>query len=617
MVGALIPLRRIRLPAQAGVDAAAWALGLWFANAVRYDFQGGEYSARPMVTAAALAAVLQLGFGAALHLYRGRYRFGSFDEVRGVLRAAGATTVTLAAANFLWPGALLVPRSVPFAGGVLAFTGMVGVRYSWRMFLERRLRPTPQGAEPLLIFGAGEGGDQMLAAMLRDPQSRWFPVGLLDDDPRKRKLRLRGVPVLGGREQLGAAAERSGATTVLVAIPTAGAPLVRELSDRAEEVGLAVKVLPPVSEVIDGRIGVEDIRDLDLTDLLGRRQIELDVDSIAGYLTGKRVLVTGAGGSIGSELCAQIARFGPAELIMLDRDESALHAVQLAISGRALLDGDELVLADIRDIDHMHRIFLSRRPEVVFHAAALKHLTLLERFPGESVKSNVWGTLTVLEAAKAAGVGHFVNISTDKAADPTSVLGYSKRIAERLTAYVAREASGTYLSVRFGNVLGSRGSVLTTFAAQVEGGGPLTVTDPKVTRYFMTVQEAVQLVIQAAAVGRDGEVLVLDMGQPVSIDDIARRLAADAPRPMEIVYTGLRPGEKLHEDLLGAGEVDERPCHALLSQAHVPPLHPSLALGLDPWAAAGEVLVALRSTSATTSEYTEFDGKTRLGDPRD
>jgi len=361
----------------------------------------------------------------------------------------------------------------------------------------------------------------------------------------------------------------------------------------AEGAGLAVKVLPTVGELFGNPVGVRDIRDINLVDLLGRRPVETDLDSIAGYLTGRRVLVTGAGGSIGSELCRQIDRYAPTELLMLDRDESALHAVQLAITGRALLDSPDVILADIRDIEHLNRLFEERRPQVVFHAAALKHLPLLEQYPGEAVKTNVWGTLAVLQAAAAAGVERFVNISTDKAADPISVLGYSKRIAERLTAHVAHEATGTYLSVRFGNVLGSRGSVLTAFAAQVAAGGPVTVTDPAVTRYFMMVQEAVQLVIQAGAIGRDGEALVLDMGQPVRIDDVARMLTAKSRRPVDIVYTGLRPGEKLHEDLLAFGEPDLRPTHPLISHVPVPSSDPLSALGLDAWAAGPLVLASI------------------------
>ena len=283
---------------------------------------------------------------------------------------------------------------------------------------------------------------------------------------------------------------------------------------------------------------------------------------------------------------------------MLDRDESALHAIQLALHGRALLDSDETVLADIRDPCRVREVFERFRPQIVFHAAALKHLPLLERYPAEAVKSNVLGTQTVLEAAAACGVESFVNISTDKAADPVSVLGYSKRIAERLTAHMAGQADGSYLSVRFGNVLGSRGSVLTALSAQVEAGGPVTVTHPEVTRYFMTVDEAVQLVLQAAVIGSAGEVLVLDMGEPVRIADIARRLAAGASHPVDIVFTGLRPGEKLTEDLLGQGEVDRRPRHPLIQHVPVAPLSPDLLPGLDLAADADSLRAALASCAA-------------------
>jgi FlaA1/EpsC-like NDP-sugar epimerase len=259
---------------------------------------------------------------------------------------------------------------------------------------------------------------------------------------------------------------------------------------------------------------------------------------------------------------------------MLDRDESALHEVQLALHGRALLDSDETVLADIRDARRVREVFERFRPQIVFHAAALKHLPLLERYPAEAVQSNIFGTQTVLEAAAACGAESFVNISTDKAADPVSVLGYTKKIAERLTAHMAGQADGTYLSVRFGNVLGSRGSVLGALSAQVRGGGPLTVTDPEVCRYFMTADEAVQLVLQAVVVGGSGEVLILDMGEPVRIADIARRLAARSRHPVDIVYTGLRPGEKLSEQLLGSDEVDHRPRHPLVRHVLAKPLDP-------------------------------------------
>jgi FlaA1/EpsC-like NDP-sugar epimerase len=288
--------------------------------------------------------------------------------------------------------------------------------------------------------------------------------------------------------------------------------------------------------------------------------------------------VTGAGGSIGSELCRQLHKFEPAALIMLDRDESALHGVQLSLEGHALLDRPELVVADIRDSERLAAVFARHRPEVVFHTAALKHLPLLEMHPDEAIKTNITGTLNVLLAAQQHGASRFVNVSTDKAADPTSVLGYSKRITERLTAWAAGRSAMVPISVRFGNVLGSRGSVLTTFLQQLRCGGPVTVTDPEVTRYFMTVAEAVRLVVQAGAIGRPGEVLVLDMGEPVRIVDMVRHLMASVPGRVELVFSGLRPGEKLHEVLLGADEHDDRPLHPLISQVPVPPLEPGSAL---------------------------------------
>jgi FlaA1/EpsC-like NDP-sugar epimerase len=314
------------------------------------------------------------------------------------------------------------------------------------------------------------------------------------------------------------------------------------------------------------------------------------------------VLVTGAGGSIGSELCRQLARFEPAVLLKLDRDESALHAVQLSIHGRALLDGDDLLLADIRDRDRLFELFDHHRPEVVFHAAALKHLPLLESNPQEGWKTNVVGTQNVLDASEHVGVTHFVNISTDKAANPTSVLGYTKRLTERLTAHKGA-TGGTYVSVRFGNVLGSRGSVLPAFREQAARGGPITVTHPDITRYFMLVEEASLLVINAGAIGRDGEVLVLDMGEPVKIADVAKRFAEQHHPALEIVFTGLRPGEKLHEDLIADDELGERRAHPLIIHVRAPDLGtvdvPLLSSALERCATAPDVLRRLAEISAT------------------
>ena len=336
--------------------------------------------------------------------------------------------------------------------------------------------------------------------------------------------------------------------------------------------------MPPVTEILGGRIRLDDVRKVDIADVLGRHQVTTDLASIADYLTGRRVLITGAGGSIGSELARQVHKFGPAELIMLDRDESALHSVQLSIYGRGLLDTPDVVLADIRDAEALRPIFDEHKPEIVFHAAALKHLPLLEQYPDEGWKTNVLGTLNMLTLSREFGVQHFVNISTDKAADPTSVLGRTKRTAEQLTAWAAQNAEGNYMSVRFGNVLGSRGSMLHAFNSQIEGGGPITVTHPDITRFFMTIPEACELVIQAGAIGGPGEVLVLDMGTPIKILDVANRMVAQSGKTIEIVFTGLRPGEKMHEELFAEDERGTSTSHPLISQVAVPPLSPATVL---------------------------------------
>ena len=466
-----------------------------------------------------------------------------------------------------WPGGRLLPLSVPVFATVLAVLGCTGGRLLIRRILERSRRPV--SAERALVVGAGEVGSKLVRDMVTDPNSPYVPVGFVDDDPRKQHLRVSGVRVRGTTDAIASLALDLNATRVVVAVAAPSPQLLRSINDQATQVGVTVKVLPTLSDLLATGVTFRDLRDIELADLLGRHQIDTDIHSIAGYLTNRKVLVTGAGGSIGSELCRQISRFGPGELIMLDRDESALHSTQLSISGRALLDTPDVVLADIRDAECLRRLFAERQPDVVFHAAALKHLPMLEQYPDEAWKTNVEGTLNVLDAAQASGVGVFVNISTDKAADPTSILGYSKRIAERLTSSIAYEAPGRYVSVRFGNVLGSRGSVLTAFAEQIANGGPVTVTHPEVTRYFMTVPEAVQLVIQAAAIGRDGEALVLDMGEPVRILDVANQLIAMSGRNVDVVFTGLRPGEKMHEELLGAAERGERPEHPLVQHVEV------------------------------------------------
>jgi FlaA1/EpsC-like NDP-sugar epimerase len=563
--------RLIRFAMLAG-DVGSLLAGLVLAVTARYEGALDQIDSRGLVLAMALTVLVFPVASTALRLHQGRYAVGTAEELKSLAIAVGVTLLAVLLVVVLAGTPRLLPLSVPPVAAVLSFVIMAAFRVAIRSQREGAVRP--RSGERTLVFGTGIAGEQLVRSMLADPDSPYLPVGLLDDDPTKRHLRIRGVRMMGGRERLAEAAAATCAETVVIALPSAGAALVRDLSQRANDAGLAVKVLPRMSEYFNRRVGIRDVRDIDVADLLGRRQIDTDVAEIADYLRGKRVLVTGAGGSIGSELCRQIQQFGPGELMMLDRDESALHALQLTMFGEARLHEPQAVLADIRDGEAISRLFAERRPEVVFHAAALKHLNMLEQYPDEGWKTNVLGTRNVLAAATEVQVTHFINVSTDKAANAVNVLGRTKRMAEQLTATYAEAGSGRYLSVRFGNVLGSRGSVLETFAAQIARGGPLTITDTEVTRYFMTIPEAVQLVVQAGAIGRGGEALVLDMGTPVRIGDVAAHLINLEDRPIEIRVTGLRPGEKLHEELFGAGEQDSRPFHPMISHVPVPGLPP-------------------------------------------
>ncbi|MFC4222715.1 polysaccharide biosynthesis protein [Lysinibacter cavernae] len=567
-----------RLAVQYPVDVVAWGIALSLASILRYDNDFGRIHWWSVLGFWVFVSVVQLGAGWSTHIYRKRYSTGSLDEVKSVAISTVSTAV-IAWLPLLITGTtlLVVPRSIVPIAAPVAFLLMCLARYAQRLMHERT-GAKKQERERTLILGAGFLANHLLPRMKHDPDSRYIAVGMIDDDPSKRNVRLHGVQVLGNREELARIVAETRSTTLIVAVARADARLIRDVSDAADALDLRVMVLPTFETIVGGASGLSDLRDVSIEDLIGRHPVDTQIDSIAGYLVGKRVLVTGAGGSIGSELCRQISRFGPSELIMLDRDETGLQSAQISIQGHGLLDTRDVVLADIRDAETLNTIFESRKPEVVFHAAALKHLPMLEQYPDEAWKTNVLGTLNVLNAARAVGVNTFVNISTDKAANPTSVLGHSKRVAEKLTAWAAEDTGRTYLSVRFGNVIGSRGSMLPTFTSLIEAGGPLTVTHPDVTRFFMTIAEACQLVVQAGGIGRPAEVLILDMGEPVRILDIAERMIARSGKDVGIVFTGLRPGEKLHEELIGEGEQDARPFHPKISHASVDTLAPK---GLD------------------------------------
>lgn len=558
----------------ASVIAAAAYVSVW----LRFDLDFNNFVAQSTARFAITAAVVHIACGVLAGPYRIGHLRGSFEETADLGRTVVLDAAVLILLLLMTPWFHHVPRSMPLLVPTLGLVGMFTLRFVIRSY---RWGRTAAGdhMEKVIVFGAGDSGRRLIRGLAQDENALYAPVCLLDDDPRKRRLKIDGVRVRGDRTQIPQLAEATGATSLVIAIPSADADLVRDLRAVAADADLGVLILPTFSELFGHRPEENDLRRLNLEDLLGRRPIVLDDAAITESITGKTVLVTGAGGSIGSELARQIARFGPAKLLLLDRDESALHSVQMSITGRALLDDGTLQLVDIRDLDALRTVFAQERPQLVFHAAALKHLTLLEQFPLEGWKTNVLGTLNVLQAAYEFDVETFVNVSTDKAAAPTCVLGYSKRIAERLTADFAGLGKGRYVSVRFGNVLGSRGSVISAFTAQIERGGPITVTHPDVERYFMLIPEASQLVLQASAIGCDGEVMVLDMGTPVKIVDVAKTLVdLSGKRDIEIVYTGLRPGEKLSEQLFTPGEEIRASSHPLVNYVNVPRLSTNAVL---------------------------------------
>lgn len=570
--------RRERLGrwAWAVTDGLAWFVSVFTATWFRYDFDPEQTFRVGTVVFACVAVATHLVVGALIGPYVVGHKRGSFEEAYDIARTLAVAAPPLA----VWAlvaNPIVVPRSVPFVAGALALTLMFASRFAVRSWRQRKA-VARDAARRVIVFGAGDAGRRLVRSMMADAKSGYAPVAFLDDDRMKRLLTIDGVHVRGGRAEIGSVAAATGATALVIAIPGAESSLIREVSGLAEEVGLDVQVLPPLWEIMGGNPTTHDLRDLDLSDLLGRRPVSLDLAVITEHIGGRTVLVTGAGGSIGSELCRQIARFGPKKLYMLDRDESGLQGTQVSLTGHGLLDDDAVVLADIRDPEALRAIFTATKPDLVFHAAALKHLPLLESHPLEGWKTNVLGTLNVLTAAADAGVSTFVNISTDKAANPTSVLGLTKRLTERLTAaFSEAHPEGRYVSVRFGNVLGSRGSVVHLFTAQIERGGPITITHPDVERFFMLIPEACQLVLEAAAIGENGEVMVLAMGDQVKIVEVANTLIRMSGKTgIEIVYTGLRPGEKLSEELFSTADDGRVTSNALVTAVDVPAIDPAV-----------------------------------------
>ena len=479
------------------------------------------------------------------------------------------------------PRILSVPRSIPFIFFPLALSVTAGPRFALRLYAQyaRRRADWPPGQNPrqlqtVVVMGAGDAGMMIVRELLNNRGIGMEVIGFIDDDPDKRGTRILGVPVLGNRQAIPELAKRFGVDMVIIAMPTAPGMEIRQIVTICEQAGIKTKTMPGIYEVLDGTVSINQLRNVEIEDLLRREPVKTDIEAVHALLANKRVLVTGGGGSIGSELCRQILRCQPAELIVLGHGENSIFEVCNELQRQLASDTTTVesvrpiirpVIADIRFADRMRAVFEQYRPEIVFHAAAHKHVPLMETNPTEAISNNVCGTHNLLEVSVRSGVERFIMISTDKTVKPTSLMGASKRVAELLVYQTANRIHKPYVAVRFGNVLGSRGSVVQTFKRQIAQGGPVTVTHPEMRRYFMTIPEAVQLVLQATVLGQGGEVFMLDMGEPVKIVDLAQDLielsGLEIGRDIDIVFTGIRPGENLHEELFIPGEVYERTVH--------------------------------------------------------
>jgi FlaA1/EpsC-like NDP-sugar epimerase len=538
-------------------DATAVAVAWMAAFLLRFNFDlPDEYQAIMFGFAPAVAGIYATVFWA-MGLYRGLWRYASLPDLQRILVAVGIGGLTVPALLILlrWSG--YVPRTVYVLTPLLLVMFIGGSRLAYRAWREGRFLPMiakPQ-ATPVLVLGAGGTA----AALLRDlaASPRWRVVGLLDDDAAKHGGEVAGVKVLGAIDSVGALAETLGVGHAVIAMPSATHQERKRALDRCTAAGLSVMTVPALADIVAGKVSVSSLRAVELDDLLGRDPVKLDEAGLHSFIEGKTVLVTGAGGSIGSELCRQIARFAPGRIVLFDSSEYALYAIEQEFRDRPAQVPVSPIIGDAKDMRRVQEVFRRFAPQVVFHAAAYKHVPLMEDDNAfQAVANNVLSTQTVARAAQSAGATKFVLISTDKAVNPTNVMGASKRLAEVVCQ--ALQGKGTEMViVRFGNVLGSTGSVVPRFRAQIAAGGPVTVTDPEIQRYFMSIPEAAQLVLQAGLMGKGGEIFVLDMGEPVKIVELARqmiRLSGFADGDIRIEYTGLRPGEKLYEEPLADAE---------------------------------------------------------------
>jgi len=504
-------------------------------------------------------------------LYGHYWPFAGFDEALRIIAAGLAAELLQTGVVFSWTrltGVISLPRSIPFLDFFLTLIFFAGPRFGLRWlyhWIHRNERMNTRTLQRVLIAGAGEAGLLVAREIQQNPGLGFRPVGFVDDDPNKQWLRINGVQVVGRLEDLPALIPARKVDQVLIAIPSAPPSVIREITDLCRSEGVTPSILPGMSQLVSGRVEMQRFRKVQLEDLLARQPIHTDTSGLRKLLKGRCILVTGAGGSIGSELCRQIACCEPSQLVLLGHGENSIFGITNELRRDFPTLNLQPVIADIREAVRLEQVFQRFQPEVIFHAAAHKHVPLMEDNPEEAVTNNVFGTRNLLDLAESHAVEVFVMISTDKAVRPTSVMGATKRVAEQLVQAAAHRTGRCFVAVRFGNVLGSRGSVVPYFQEQIERGGPVTVTHPEITRFFMTIPEAVQLVLQAAIMGQGGEVFVLDMGEPVKIVELARDLIRLAGlregQDIEIVFTGLRPGEKLYEELFLEEETYHRTAH--------------------------------------------------------
>lgn len=556
------------------LDISLWIAAAAIAFFIRIDLPFLE-SKRILFWFVILTAPIKIALVLLFQLHRQSWHRVGVRDLYQLAWAIGLYSVPLYLVNFTLVSITHVPRSIPLIEGGVALLALGGVRLMTRVYFEREDARgfTGRSSSRVLIVGAGEAGIMIAREMLRHRSSGLEPIGFLDDEPAKANLRYMGLPVLGVIDALPRLAAQSGADQVLIALPSVAGRVIRRVVDLAQESNLKYRIIPGVFEILSGKVGISQIRDVDLEDLLRREPVKLDVQEISGYLEHRTILVTGAGGSIGSEIVRQVARFQPTRVVLFGRGENSvfLMAQELRRSWPELEYHN--VIGDVRDKGKLEEVFARFDPQVVFHAAAHKHVGLMEQNPDEAVFNNVRGTKNLVELALEHSVERFVNISTDKAVNPTSIMGASKRIAEYVVEWAATKAKPgqVFTSVRFGNVLGSRGSVVPLFKEQIKAGGPVLVTHPDMTRFFMTIPEAAQLVLQAGGLGTNGAVYVLDMGEPVKILDLAKdviRLSGfEAGTDIDIVFTGAQPGEKLYEELLTNEEGTTSSKHAKIFMA--------------------------------------------------